>query len=100
MQVTFDVTESQALALQSLFEQWNSLGGMGSSRWTGFYADGDGNFHPRCKIKYKHGIPRKLNDDIIKAGEIDHKQFGTSKGSFFVDYDGIGWKLGDLDGTN
>ena len=45
-----NVTEAQAIAIESLLATWMSLGRMGGSRWTAFYADGDGNFRPRIEV--------------------------------------------------
>ena len=48
-----NITEAQAIALEDMFRTWVSLGNNGSSRWTCFYADGDGNFRPSIKVDGK-----------------------------------------------
>ncbi len=44
------LTEAQALALEDVLAMWHHLGALGSSRWTAFFADGDGNFRPKITI--------------------------------------------------
>ncbi len=39
-----NLTEAQEIALNDLFATWQQLRNHGSSRWTAFYADGDGDF--------------------------------------------------------
>lgn len=45
-----NLTPAQELALCDYFAQWVRLGQVGSSRWTSFYADGDGNFRPKITV--------------------------------------------------
>lgn len=45
-----NLTESQAIALEDMLATWQWLGSSGASRWTAFYADGDGNFQPKITI--------------------------------------------------
>jgi hypothetical protein len=52
MTVKMQVTEPQALALQAMFNHWNRLASWGSSRMIGFYADGDGDFNPKCVVSF------------------------------------------------
>ena len=42
-----NLTEAQAIAIEDLLATWVQGGSHGCSRWTAFYADGDGNFRPR-----------------------------------------------------
>jgi hypothetical protein len=84
MTVSMEVTIPQALALQAMFEYWNSLAAMGSSRKVGFYIDGDGDFHPECKIKFSKKIP-PLSDEIKKITIAS----GERSGDLMFDYDGI-----------
>jgi hypothetical protein len=46
--ITLDLKPAQAAAVESLLSVWNVLSGQGGSRWTAFYADGDGDFHPHA----------------------------------------------------
>ncbi len=55
--VEMDVTVPQALALKAMFEYWNYLSNIGSSRHISFYVDGNGNFHPNCKVSTDKEIP-------------------------------------------
>lgn len=52
-----NLTEAQAVALEDLLSTWMNLGSVGASRWTAFFADGDGNFRPDIKVDGKR--PRK-----------------------------------------
>ena len=45
-----NLTEPQALAIEDMLATWSSLGSRGSSRWTAFYADGDGDFRPKILV--------------------------------------------------
>ena len=40
------LTDSQVIAISDMMAQWQYLGTIGASRWTAFFADGDGNFRP------------------------------------------------------
>lgn len=90
-----NVTEAQEIALNDLFATWQSLGGLGASRWTAFYADGDGDFRPKItvngeKAKFTDLIERKQmwEPDSIVAGS-----FERDKGAYRIDFDWIGGKL-------
>ncbi len=89
MTVEMEVTESQALALKSMFEYWTWCGGVGSSRKVGFYVDGDGNFQPNCNISFDKEIP-ELTPEMKKAAIISDRD-----GNRVYDYDPIAWMLGD-----
>ena len=89
-----NVTEAQEIALNDLFATWQQLGSWGSSRWTAFFADGDGDFRPKItvngeKAKFTDLIDRKVmwSPDKVVAGRY------SDGGSYFIDYDWIGWKL-------
>jgi hypothetical protein len=82
-----NVTEAQAIAIESLLYMWGYLGGLGSSRWTSFFADGDGNFHPNIEINGK----KPQHTEFI---EKDDLWLGCE---YRMDYDTIAWKLRDLD---
>ena len=87
MTVKMQVTESQALALQAMFEYMNSLAAMGSSRYVGFYADGDGNFHPHVDISYDKPV-RPLTDKMRKLAVVK-----DNYGNREYDFDPIAWEL-------
>jgi len=80
-----NLTEAQAQAIESLFSVWQSLGSMGSSKWTSFFADGDGNFQPKITVdgrKPEHSpvLPEK---ECWKGME------------YRIDFDSIAWRLHD-----
>jgi hypothetical protein len=59
---------------------------LGASRWTAFFADGDGDFRPKItvngeKAKFTDLLPR---EQIWKEGY---------HGDYRIDFDWIGWKL-------
>lgn len=99
--VEFDVTEAQALSLMSMFKYWNTLGGVGSSRYTAFYADGDGDFRPNCKWTTPENI--ELTDDVYKYAFLkihedpqkNKAELKLSNGDAMFDYDKIAWSLDD-----
>lgn len=63
--VEMDVTEAQAVALSAFFKSWNSLSSAGASRFVAFYADGDGNFHPQCKIDSEWNLKKREPLEIL-----------------------------------
>ena len=51
--ITLDnVSQSDAIALIKMFKYAQYLGNIGSSRMCGFFADGDGSFHPKFSYEY------------------------------------------------
>jgi hypothetical protein len=80
-----NLTIAQSIALEDMMHTWETLGNVGGSRWTSFFADGDGNFHP--KILYNGTRPRKtdlLDEEIFWKGN-----------QYKIDSDAIAWKLID-----
>jgi hypothetical protein len=75
----------QSMALEDLMATWQSLGSLGASRWTSFFADGDGDFRP--KVLYNGHAPR--HTDLIVKEELWHGS------EYKIDYDTISWKLHD-----
>lgn len=86
--VEFDnLTEAQEIALNDLFFTWVQLGSWGSSRWTCFYADGDGDFRPKITI---NGEKPKATDLIDR----DRLWETAPEGDIYrIDFDTIGWAL-------
>ncbi len=87
MRIEMDVTVPQALALQALFGYMNYLSNIGSSRDVGFFADGDGNFHPHCEITFDGEIPELTKELQELAVKSDHG------GDRVYDFDAIAWKI-------
>lgn len=90
MTIVMEVTESQGLALQAMFEYWNHLANIGGSRRVGFYVDGDGNFKPHCDVKFESMTP-KLTDEMREISVVEEVD-----GDRLYDFDPIAWKLHDL----
>ena len=89
-----NLTKAQEIALNDFFANWQSLGSMGSSRWTAFYADGEGDFRPKITI---NGEKPKYTDLLEKGAtwrkdEIIGDKFATGQ-AYAIDFDWIGWKL-------
>lgn len=95
--VTMKVTTPQALTLQAFFEEWNSLGNVGSSRFVAFYADGDGDFHPDCEVSADTPLP-ELTDELREAARSYGEDVDVSADDIFYDFDGVAWKLTDRKG--
>jgi hypothetical protein len=87
MTVEMEVTFSQALALREMFEYWNQLSSWGGSRMVGFFCDGDGNFHPKCKISTSEPLPER-NKEISEMAILE-----DDNGDRNFDYDAIAWSL-------
>lgn len=89
-----NITEAQEIALNDFFATWESLGSWGSSRWTAFYADGDGDFRPKIKINGE----KPKHTDLLEKGltwssdRIIAMSFYEGD-AYKIDYDWIGWKL-------
>jgi len=66
---------------------WQQLGSAGSSRWTSFFADGDGNFKP--DILYNGHKPEKT--ELLEEEEV------WDGNKYKIDFDSIGWKILDND---
>lgn len=93
MTVELEVTVPQALAMQAMFEYMNEMSGIGASRIVGFYADGDGNFHPKAKCSFSEEIP-ELTDGMKIVSAIELKQaWHLGNGDLYFDYDPIAWGL-------
>ena len=85
-----NVTVAQAMAIESLLNTWQRLGGLGSSRWTSFFADGDGNFRPEIEFNGR----KAQHTHMLGAEEVWE---GTS---YKIDFDKIAWKLYDDELSN
>jgi hypothetical protein len=100
--ITLDnVRQSDAIALIKMFKYMQYLGSIGSSRWCSFFADGDGDFHPKVSFEYPEELPEVSEiDGIVKYIKETDKINGhleghpvSSEGDFAIDSDSIGWKI-------
>lgn len=82
-----NLTDAQAIAVEEMLAVWQSLSSIGSSRYVAFFADGDGNFHPKISVNGER--PR------YKAKElgIEFKEQRECKDAYWIDFDPIAWKL-------
>lgn len=89
MTVELDVTIPQGLTLQAMFNHWNRCSSAGASRHISFYVDGDGNFHPNCKVTFSEPVPEL-------SSELEQLASATSTKDTFdrsFDFDNIACKL-------
>jgi len=80
-----NLTKPQRIALEDMLKTWLHLSSLGGSRWTCYYADGDGNFHPKIKID---GRDPKYTD-LIK----DRRERVWKNDEYRIDFDMIAWAL-------
>lgn len=81
--IELTLTEPQAIALEDMLATWNQLGGMGSSRWTAFFADGDGDFQPQATIDGR----KPETTTLVKREEV------WQGDNYRIDFDTIAWRL-------
>lgn len=86
-----NLTEAQVIALEDMLYTWQAMGNAGCSRWTAFYADGDGNFRPKIKIDGRDPKPT----DFVKKEQKWRKDDDKIEADYTIDFDWIAWKLRD-----
>lgn len=94
MKMTIEIdnlTEAQAIAIEDMMATWVVLGDLGGSRWTSFYADGDGNFRPKVNVNGKEA--KFASTDLISEEERSEIWKGKE---YRIDFDKIAWKLRGL----
>lgn len=83
--ITMRLTEAQRIAFEDMMACWNSLSSMGSSRFTKYYADGDGDFHPSVRINGQKPHSTKLL--------TNEERWPENGKEYQVDFDIIEWRL-------
>ena len=87
-----NLTEAQAIAIEDMMAIWVSLGSMGSSRWTCFFADGDGNFRPKIKLgSWRKREPKTT--DLVSVDERWKTEICGINEAYKIDFDWIAWRL-------
>lgn len=81
--VTLRLTTPQVAALCDLLAQWNWLGSAGASRWTAFYADGDGDFKPEVRVNGRRPTYTTL---------VDRKTLWKGD-EYRIDFDVLAWAM-------
>ena len=81
--ITLELTEPQRIALEDMLATWNSLSNIGASRWTAFYADGDGDFHPKAVID---------GHTPLKFGQLTKAEVWAGE-EYRIDPDRVAWRL-------
>lgn len=72
-----NIDEAQAIAIEDLLAVWVALGNIGSSRWTSFFADGDGNFRPQITVNGE----KPQTTDLLPRPQV------WSTGDYKIDFD-------------
>lgn len=84
-----NLTDSQVIALKDLFYWWNRLGSIGASRWTAFFADGDGNFRPFIRVDGQRPEPYKDTGGGFEKPDGKGRWKPEFGGIYMVDFDKI-----------
>ncbi len=84
-----NLTGPQAKAIEDLLHQWELLGNLGSSRWTAFFADGDGNFQP--KIKVNGSRPESSGKGKWETVTFKNGAHGCTDDLYLIDFGWIAW---------
>ena len=104
-----NITEAQAITLETMFALWSRLGRVGSCRWVSFMADGDGNFRPTILVNEQLAKESELvglneciepiKRCITKNGDgqdLETPIWNTDPEVYFLDFDKVAWKLHDV----
>jgi len=84
-----NLTKAQAIAIEDMLGIWMALSSAGSSRWVSFYADGDGNFHPKILVN-----GRKPQTTMLGDPRTRWKRFNEIHDEgYFIDFDAIAGAL-------
>lgn len=101
LKVRFEnLTKAQAIALVNMFNEMEKFGYAGHSAYIGFYADGDGNFHPHVKhnLKISTADLDKYRETtlIYERGRRTHADVNSNEKKFpwtdsisLFDFDGL-----------
>lgn len=85
--IKLDVTVPQALAIKAMFEKWNELSDLKSSRYVEFFVDGGGEFNTHCQVTCDGDLP-ELTLPIRELALVK-----SADGTFSYDSDPIYWAL-------
>ncbi len=91
-----NLKEEQAIALVNMMKEMERFGYLGHSAYIGFYADGDGSFHPQVKhnLKYSDNELSKFSESS-KVYEGHHRinsketKFPWTDSITLFDFDGL-----------
>ncbi len=91
------LTVAQAIAMKDMFDMMRKLGSLGSSRFVGYYSDGDGNFRPKPKYTfsaYSNEIEEWADPRNVDPLDNGNESWGNWKNDMYlVDFDPIAWRL-------
>ena len=100
-----NITEAQAIALEDMLATWEYLGEIGTSHWTAFFADGDGNFRPNILIDghVPQKTPLLTEKDLInhvkikvaptKANGLCETMWYEEYGFYMIDFNDIARRI-------
>ena len=94
-----NLTKSQKIAIEQMLHLWVVFGKQGTSRWVNFFADGDGNFHPKIKINGEDTKEQKayFKPDILSYFNSNKSMFGREINEkcymYNIDFDDVAWQL-------
>lgn len=93
-----NLTEPQAVAIEDMLAEWVRLGSWGASRWTAFFADGDGNFRPKITVdgrkpEFSELIPDRRDVWYQMPKEPRARKTEPMQGEYRIDFDMIAWRL-------
>jgi len=91
-----NLRKEQAVALVNMFQEMEKFGIQGHSAYIGFYADGDGNFHPKVKHSLRMS-DKKLASYVNKTKIYENscrthskeKSFPWTNSITLFDFDGL-----------
>ena len=74
---------------------WQSSGGIGASRWTAFFADGDGNFRPKITVDGQQPQICRLTDPKKRWQKLwQEDEYGQHLVEIYMlDFDAFAWAL-------
>jgi len=89
------LTEVQKIAIEDMLWHWYFFGNIGASRWTAFFADGDGNFRSKIQVDGHKPERQKIIDmkETNREVKISDKKYDSNHISdYAIDFDWLAWK--------
>jgi hypothetical protein len=85
-----NITEAQARAIEDMLALWQHLGAQDGSRWTAFFADGNGGFRPEITVDGKPA-ERFMPDIGVRWGQVAflNADGHTLEEMYLMDYDRV-----------
>lgn len=104
-----NIKPNQAIALVNMLKKMEYCGKAGTTQYVGFFADGDGDFHPKIEVNIPENISGKYYEKscVFRDGKRTHlpkndpnnklieNKFPWTGAITLFDYDGLGLKKED-----